>query len=369
MTTHRERRVWQIAAGDPGRDYSDLFIRHDLMLIGPGRFGKYDGERFEQAAKEEHFTGHRIGQVRAFCTMVSPGDIVLLRTGHRVEAVGVVHSSGYDHEPAFDDVYGWDLQHMRRVLWQEQLKPELDRIQKGRKVFGHMKEIPTLTRVVDRKVLDVFEPLFELCHERKLRDLPPPPSDVLESEKIGTLLFAKGLPNEFVDRTLLALQRQKRLARWYEGLGKRASRPREHEVVAHMVLPLLLALGWSEQLLAVEWNRVDLTGFAETPTDAGTCVLVCEAKELGHGLQDIFDQARRYVSALKLARCKKILLTEGQRLYVYQKDGENWGDEPAGYINVHKIRENHIAPAGTNAIETIVALTPMRIERPLGKRG
>ena len=365
--------MWQIAAGDPGRDYSKLFIKHDLMLIGPGRFGPYTEEtrqEFRLRTLSEGFSEHKVGQIRAFCTMVSPGDVVLLRTGHRVKAVGLVHNSEYEHRKDFDDVYGWDLQHMRRVMWQDQIASRLASIQDDRReVFGHMKEIPTLTRVMDRKVLEVFEPLFELCHERKLRDLPPPPSDVLDSEKIGTLLFAKGLPNEFVDRTLLALQRQKRLARWYEGLGKRASRPREHEVVAHMVLPLLLALGWSEQLLAVEWNRIDLAAFAETPTDAGTCVLVCEAKELGHGLQDIFDQARRYVSTLKMARCKKILLTEGQRLYVYQKDGENWGDEPAGYINVHRIRENHIAPAGTNAIETIVALTPMRIERPLGKRG
>jgi hypothetical protein len=231
-----------------------------------------------------------------------------------------------------------------------------------------MKEIPTLTQVRDRKVLDLVEPLFGQCDERQLRDLPPLPPDPLTLEEVGTQLFAKGLPNEFVDRTLVATQRQRRLAAWYEGLGAKSVRPGEHEVVAHMILPLLLALGWSEQLLAVEWNRIDLTAFAETPTTKETCVLVCEAKGLGHGLQDSFDQAREYVRRLKLSRCRKILLTDGERLYLYHREVDDWGDAPAGYINVHKIRTDHIAPAGTNAIDTIVALTPTGVEREMPRK-
>jgi hypothetical protein len=38
-----------------------------------------------------------------------------------------------------------------------------------------------------------------------------------------------------------------------------------------------------------------------------------------------------------------------------------WRDEPVGYFNVNAIRTNHIAPPNTNAIETIVSLTPSGI--------
>ncbi len=68
---------------------------------------------------------------------------------------------------------------------------------------------------------------------------------------------------------------------WYREYGHASARPDEHEVVAHMVLPLLLALGWSEQLLAVEWHKVDLAGFWGTPTIPENCVLMCEAKGVG----------------------------------------------------------------------------------------
>ena len=43
-----------------------------------------------------------------------------------------------------------------------------------------------------------------------------------------------------------------------------------------------------------------------------------------------------------------------------------WGTEPVGYVNIHSIRTNHVAPAGTNAIDTLVALSPSRIERAYG---
>ncbi len=29
-------KVWQIAAGEPGRDYRKLFFDHDVMLLGQG---------------------------------------------------------------------------------------------------------------------------------------------------------------------------------------------------------------------------------------------------------------------------------------------------------------------------------------------
>jgi hypothetical protein len=38
---------------------------------------------------------------------------------------------------------------------------------------------------------------------------------------------------------------------------------------------------------------------------------------------------------------------------------------PAGYLNVNLVRTDHLAPVGTNAVDTIVALTPAGAARPL----
>ena len=191
--------------------------------------------------------------------------------------------------------------------------------------------------------------------------MPPCPSNPLSPEKLGQQLFSKGIANDAVDRVLSAIERQRRLLKWYEEQGDESKRPKEHEVVAHMVLPLLLALGWSEQLLAIEWDKIDLAAFCRTPTTPETCVLVCEAKEMRHGLQGVLEQAVKYVKNLGLKRCERILLTQGARFYLYDRPRKGWSYPlpPTGYINVEKIRTEHVYPTNTNAVDTIVALSPL----------
>lgn len=361
--------VWQIAAGEPCRDYSELFLDHDVMFMGPGHLGAFYEEHYRHAVEYGIITSSNLAQLRGFCERMEPGDIVLLRTGYRVRAVGLIPDSGYVWEETFDDVFGWDLQHTRRVLWQDHLDEELSRIQRAEgDLFKDRKQIPTLTRVQDPRILGPIEHLLERCETRLLKPMPPKPPPPLDMDELGAELFGRGLPNEWVDKTIIALQRQRRLVLWYETHGAEGGRPHEHEVVAHMILPLLLALGWSEQLLAVEWHRVDLAAFTQTPTTEETCVLVCEAKGLGHGLQPALIQARRYVRDLSLRTCRKILLTDGKRLYIFEGEDAEWSEQPVGYLNVERIRTNHLAPANTNAVDTIVTLTPMGVERPCTSR-
>jgi hypothetical protein len=352
-------RVWQIAAGERCRDYRNLFLDHDVMFMGPGRYGNYNNST--EIYKKAH--AH---QVHSFVKNVKNGDIVLLRFGYNIEAIGIVADDNYLWEDTFDDVFGWDLQHTRRVVWQNHLDESLKQIQgkKEKELFADRKQIPTFTAVKDRIVLDRIEHLFEQCKTRPLKAMPTKLPKPLELEQLGEKLFAKGLPNESVDKVLLAIQRQRRLANWYEEDGERSKRPTEHEAVAHMILPFLLALGWSEQLLAVEWHKIDLAAFRDTPTTEENCCLLFEAKRLGHGLQNIFDQATDYVEKCKLNDCKKIVLTDGIRLYLYQRQTNGkWNDKPVGYLNIKSIRINHIAPAGTNAVKTIMELTPAGINR------
>lgn len=164
-----------------------------------------------------------------------------------------------------------------------------------------------------------------------------------------------------VERLLAAIGRQRRLLKWYREHGSASHRPTEHEVVAYMVLPMLLALGWSEQLLAIEWNRIDLAAFRRTPTTAKGCVLVCEAKGMGHGLGDSLGQACRYVESLELKACRSVLLTEGGRFYLFERGSDGWGENPVGYFNVEKMRRRYVVPPNTDALRTILKLTPERM--------
>lgn len=367
-----EPKTWQIASGDTGRDYSGLFLQHDLMFMGPGQWGEYEDERYSGAVARGEVTSKKTGMVRSFVQDVTPDDLVLLRKGHRVVAIGLVVDEeggchGYQYDDTFGDIFGWDLQHTRRVVWQGQLQDELIAIQRGGELFQSYKQQPTFTRVHQRDTLDRIASLIPRCVHRPLRPRPGPLPPELSLEEVGQRLFSKGLANNAVDNALRAIERQRRLLTWYYAQGETSSRPDEHEVVAHMVLPLLLALGWSEQLLAVEWKNVDLAAFWGTPTTAERCVLVCEAKRMRHGLQNVWEQAIGYIDKLGLRDCGKILLTQGARFYVYEKVADEWPTEaePAGYINLERIRENHIAPMNTNAIDTLIALTPAGVRRTL----
>ena len=354
-------QIWQIAACETGRNYTQLFLNHDVMFMGPGNPGPYEKGAYELLKKQCSVGKGITVQLRQFCTEVREEDIVLLRLGARAEAIGLIKKAEYFWTPTFDDVFGWDLQHTHRVVWQHDLTDALQQMQDKKSLFYYRG--PTFSRV-SKAVHEPLKGLFSRCRSRPLKTLPSPLPDPLTTDELGEQLFSKGLPNEAVDKVLVAIQRQRRLAKWYDIHGKKSERPKEHEVVAHMILPFLLALGWSEQLLAVEWHEIDLAAFWGTPTTKENCCVLCEAKGLGHGLQNIFTQATGYVEKYKLNNSRKIVLTDGTRLYLYQRLANGkWTEEPVGYLNVNIIRTNHIAPAGTNAVDTIMALTPAGISR------
>lgn len=366
-------KYWQVASGDSGRDYSSLFLNHDIMCIGPGRYGAYSRDLYDPVVERKEFTRAKISTVRQICEEVGDGDLVLLRNGHEVVGIGVV-SGGYEHRKQFDDIHGWDLEHTRRVIWQEHLVQNLKDLQAdgSGKLFGFMKQMTTFGKVGEGfgDVLQRVRPLESKFKKRALSNLPEDPPKPLSLKQFGESLFQKGIANSAVDRVLSAIKRQRRLLGWYESHGEASKRPDEQEVVAHMILPMLLALGWSEQLLAVQWQKIDLAAFDDTPTDEDSCIMVCEAKRMAHGMGNVLDQALRYVWTVPTPKCKQILLTQGGRFYLYKRPQSGWPPnneeaslKPQGYINIEKIRTNHVEPAGTSAVDTIVALSPGGVYR------
>ena len=82
--------IWQVSAGDSRRDFSDLFLKYDIMLAGPGRFGPYRKDVYDEVINKGLRSSRKIGFLRAFSEDVKAGDIVLLRDGSEFKAIGQV---------------------------------------------------------------------------------------------------------------------------------------------------------------------------------------------------------------------------------------------------------------------------------------
>lgn len=352
-------RIWQIACGEPDRDYRDVFLRHDVMLIGPGWPGPFDEKTYRKALKDEDVSRSHFSQIRSFKEKPMPGDLVLLRIGHDVIRIGAIPESGegsYAWSEAFDDILGWSLEHYRRVIWgtPRSAAPLMTR----RPLFSNYRQQPTFTGVHEHRITRLAKHLARRVPRRKLKRLPPE-TKVMSLEDFGVRLFQDGLANESIERAIDAIERARRLGSWYEERHLSGREPSEHEIIAHTTVPLMLALGWSEQLLAVEWEHIDLAFFDRTPTNAQHCVMICEAKRPHKPLESALEQARDYVREKRLTHCRKILLTTGTRLLTYRRRANEW--QLDGYANLMKLRMNHVIPRGVSASATLMNLVPARV--------
>ncbi len=113
-------KYWQVAAGDGKRDYTEVFLKYGVMLIGPGDPGEY----FQN--QEYYLNEYYLNDITVFSEQVEEGDVVVLKKPHgskwEIVAIGIVKGE-YDYLPVFDDVEGWDLQHCRYVEWRRPKQP------------------------------------------------------------------------------------------------------------------------------------------------------------------------------------------------------------------------------------------------------
>lgn len=345
--------MWQIAAGREGINYVDVFKDYDVMLIGNGDRGCYK-EHPDRYPKCRDFRN----QVRRFAVKPSPGDVVVMRFGDHAKGVGTIPTEDPDYHwsQKFSDVLGWDLQHMRRVLWDEKALTEIEDLNPA---FESTRQDRTFSGVGSGRgeLKEREAEIRQSIESRELKELPEL-TEELDDEALGVELFDEGLPNRSVDRVLKVIQRARRLRSWYSGDMSGESRPTEHEVVAHVVVPLLIGLGWSEQLMAVEWKNIDVALFGDTPTTPDSCLAVIEVKRKAAGFGDARNQAIGYIEKQGLQRCRNVFVTDGAKLYQFERDDEGWPTEPTGYVNLKKIRRSNVVFRGLDAVETLLGLTP-----------
>lgn len=331
----KDKQIWQVAAGDKNRNYVDLCLEWNVIIWGPGEYGPWPACLKEM--REE-----RVGQVpygRRFCENVNTNDVVILKLGtSEIYGVGEVASHVLWLDD-FGDIDGWDLQMVRRVrwLWKYSQKPE---------IFSYELKRGAVQRMDSSNVLSWLESL-EIAPEAYTHPLKPLPESCIDKEAIelvketaiSDFLFDKGISADSIDSLLNQMGELVRIANWYNRTEQETS---EHETVTYLVVPLLRALGWTPQKMAVEWRGLDIALFDRMPRKDINMIAVVEGKKRGNSCLTAKSQAESYAEQAGREHCRRLIVTDGLRYGVYIREiGENFSDKPQAYFNITRMVESY----------------------------
>ena len=221
----------------------------------------------------------------------------------------------YVYLNAFDDVNGWDLQHGRRVRW---CRLPADHTFTSA-VFGA--NSPRCSRVWNEEVLDFAKRFLKSPRTHwQTALLPELPAEEPPLDDVPTAL--QGIVAQAADLVPLLQDQQ--------SLGEL---PSEDELIAHVVVPFLRALGWPPERITVQWRHIDVAVFRSLPRTPENCHLVIEAKRLDAGVEGALEQAKGYVEALGVRR--DVVVTDGVRYRMY---AGGRGFEPVAYANLGRLK-------------------------------
>jgi hypothetical protein len=216
-----------------------------------------------------------------------------------------------------------------------------------------MKQGDTTQLLGKGEVMDWLEqlaPSAEAANEL-LPALPQQTKGTIPLAEISAYLFDHGVASSSITNLMTEIGELTRIARWY----KRTKKPSEHETVAYLVVPLLRALGWTPQRMAVEWNRVDVALFERLPRrDENLCAVV-EAKKMDDSCLNAMSQALGYAETR--TECHRLIVTDGLRYGVYTRpDGDDF--RLYAYFNLTRLRKDYSVYRSKGACEAMLALAP-----------
>ena len=341
-----DKIIWQQAAGDNDRNYCDICIKWDVILNGPGNAGPWP-ECIKTLRAER--TSKKITDLKRFSEEMKDGDLVVLRLGTSiVVAVGKIVGD-YEWHDGYGDIDGWDLQHVRRVrwLWKDLGSP---------KVFDKygLKLGDTTQRLNNGPVTDWLSSLAipENAFNRPLAELPDKQvKNEISISEVSEFLFDHGVASASITNLVNEIGELSRIAKWYQ----RSGMPSEHETVAYLVVPLLRALGWTPQRMAVEWNHVDVALFEQLPRSEQSLRVVVEAKKMDNSCLSAKPQAMTYANGK--AGCHLLIVTDGLRYGVYVRKGQAVFHLYA-YMNLTRLRRDCPAYECKGAEDALLSMAP-----------
>ena len=340
------KTIWQQAAGDTNRNYAELCLNWGVILNGPGHAGKWPD--CEEALQREKWSSKKISDLRRFAEEMQDGNIVVLRVG-TAEVLGVGQIDGtYEHNEEFGDVDGWTLQHVRRVRW----------LWKGKKEFDvYALKLGDTTQTLNAG--PVTEWLFQLpipdeafcALLPELPDSSKTKNNHISVEEISEFLFDQGVASVSITHLLQEIGELTRIAKWYQ----RSSKPSEHETVAYLVVPLLRALGWTPQRMAVEWNYVDVALFDQLPRMDENLQVVVEAKKMDNSCLTATPQAIKHSDGRP--GCRRLIVTDGIRYGIYTRKGDQLFSLYA-YMNLARLKRSYPIYTCKGASDALLAMSP-----------
>lgn len=349
----RGKTIWQQAAGDKNRNFVDLCLKWDVILNGPGSYGTWP--ECENSLREAEKLTRKVTDLRRFCEQIKDGDFVVLRLGtDSIYGVGQIIGE-YEWCDNFNDVDGWDIGHVRRVSWFWKYK------ERPKEFDIHTLKLGDTTQRLDAPAVESWLESLEIpdaeC-ERTPIDLPETSRDAsIRLDTISEYLFDSGVASNSIVNLLDQMDEFVRIANWYNRSG---ANPSENETVSYLVVPLLRALGWTPQKMAIEWNRIDVALFSHLPRTEESLCAVVEAKQIRSACLSAFSQAKYY--AEKYKNCRHVILTNGLRYGVFIK-----GDESSlkkqelllhAYMNLTRLRDEYPVYECRGAKDALWAMSP-----------
>ena len=311
MTVEAPRPVWQVSGRIARQDLSGYLLRHGLALIGPGDDGPWSPDRGPYEFDRE--------VIQRFATEPSVGDAILLRTNQStITAVGLI-ASDYLYLDKCDDVGGFDLQHGMRVRWYR-LPQNHDF---GFAITAGMAS--KFSRIRNQEVIGYADQFIASPPTHwQTAPLPKLPDD----EPMMT-----AMPEDISDQVGLVSD----LVPLYRDGDTFGQAPLENELTVHLVVPFLRALGWPQELIGIEWQRIDAVLFERLPRSTETLQFLIEVKRLDSGAESALGQAIGYAEALRTTA--NIVVTDGVRYRMY--DGApNY--RALAYANLTRMKESSV---------------------------
>ena len=337
--------TWQQACGDTNRNYADICLKLDVILNGPGYAGPYP--ECDEKLKKDGWSAKKLTDLKRFSVDMKDGDIVVLRLGTTtVLGVGIIVGP-YEWIEEFSDIDGWELQHVRRVkwLWKNKDNP---------KTFPtySLKQGDTTQKLSSNIVIDWLKELSikNAEYNRELATLPKSPGSEVNMDEISEYLFDQGVSSNSIEALITEIGELIRIAKWY----KKFSNPSEFETVAYLVVPLLRALGWTPQKMAIEWHNVDIALFGQLPREDETLNIVVEAKKKGNSCLMAKSQAQSYAQGK--VNCNRLIVTDGLRYGVYTKNEEQF--KLQAYFNLTALKNDYPVYDCLGVMEALKIMTP-----------
>ena len=208
------------------------------------------------------------------------------------------------------------------------------------------------SQIGSRDVEQQAHALWESAAPVSSRELPEPARPV-EIEDLIDPLIEEGLPVSRAEEVVSTMNRIIRLASWYSRHGGVVG---EHEIRTFLIVPLLLALGWPEQCIKIEYSRADVALFDHPYTGDGTPTTVIESKRLYEGLgAHVAEQAAGYAASFE--RCKRLVVSDGFRYRLVEADEDGaWTDR--AYANLLRLRDRDPLTDLSGADKLFLALLP-----------